>query len=87
MAKITIYNCQKSRLETINFEYTDKNTTWFDDCVNDQDVHMITDVFGGLLIRQNGYNYPVWINGVSRAKIGYSRRKAFELKASYTKSS
>ena len=82
MAEITIYNSQKSRLETINFEFTDKNTTWFDDCVNDQDVHMITDVFGGLLIRECGYNYPVWIDGVSRAEIGYSRREAFELKGS-----
>jgi hypothetical protein len=87
MAEITIYNSQKSRLETINFEFTDKNTTWFDDCVNDQDVHMIVDVFGGLLIRQYGYNYPVWIDGVSRAQIGYSPRKAFKLKGSYTKSS
>ena len=87
MAEITIYNTQKSRLETINLEFTDKNTTWFDDCVNDQDVHMITDVFGGLLIREYGYNYPVWIDSVSRAEIGYIRRKAFELKGSYTKSS
>ena len=87
MAEITIYNTEKSRLETINFEFTDKNTTWFDDCVNDQDVHMITDVFGGLLIRQYGYNYPVWIDGVSRAQIGYGSRKAFELRDSYTKSS
>jgi hypothetical protein len=87
MTEITIYNFQKSRLETINFEFTDKNTTWFDDCVNDQDVHMITDAFGGLLIREYGYNYPVWIDGVSRAEIGYSRRKAFDVKGSYTKSS
>jgi hypothetical protein len=87
MAEITIYNSQKSRLETINFEFTDKNTTWFDDSVNDQDVHMIVDVFGGLLIRQYGYNYPVWIDGVSRAQIEYSPRKAFKLKGSYTKSS
>jgi hypothetical protein len=35
MAEITIYNTEKSRLETINLEFTDKNTTWFDDCVND----------------------------------------------------
>jgi hypothetical protein len=87
MAEITIYNTQKFRLETINLEFTDKNTTWFDDCVNDQHVHMITDVFGGLLIKEYGYNYPVWVDGVSRAQIGYSRRKAFELKASYTQSS
>ena len=87
MAEITIYNSLKCRLETIDFEFTDKNTTWFDDCVNDQDVHMITDAFGGLLIKEYGYNYPVWIDGVSRAAIGYSKHKAFSLKAGYTKSS
>jgi len=85
MAELTIYKTLKSRLETINFEITDKNTTWFDDWENDQDVYMITDVFGGLLIKERGYNYPVWIDGVSRAEIGYSRDKAFELKDSYTK--
>jgi hypothetical protein len=87
MAEITIYNTKKCRLETIHLEFTGQNTTWFDDCVNDQDVHMITDVFGGLLIREYGYNYPLWIDGVSRAQIGFSPRKAFELKASHTKSS
>lgn len=87
MAEITIYNTEKSRLETIHLEFTDQNTTWFDDGVNDQDVHMITDVFGGLLIKECGYNYPLWIDGVSRAQIGFSPHKAFELKASYTKSS
>ena len=86
MTEIAIYNSQKSRLETINFEFTDKNTTWFDDCANDQDVHMITDAFGGLLIKGCGYKYPVWIDGASRAEIKYSRDKAFELKDGYTKS-
>ena len=56
MAEFTIYNTSKSRLETISFEFTDKNTTWFDDNVDDRDVHMITDAFGGLLISQNGYH-------------------------------
>ncbi len=61
MAEITIYNALKSRLETIDIEFTDKNTTWFDDCINDQNIHMITDAFGGLLIREYGYNYPIWM--------------------------
>jgi len=87
MAEITIYNTEKSRLETIHLDFTGQNTTWFDDCVNNHDVHMITDVCGGLLIREYGYSYPVWIDGVSRAQIGFSPHKAFELKASYTKSS
>jgi len=43
MAEIKIYNSLKSRLETIDFEFTDQNTTWFDDCLNDHDIYMITD--------------------------------------------
>jgi len=48
---------------------------------------MITDAFGGLLIREHGYNYPVWFDGVSRDTIRYSKHKAFSLKVGYTKSS
>jgi hypothetical protein len=47
----------------------------------------ITDVFGGLLIREYGYNYPVWFDGISRDTIRYSKHKAFSLKAGYTKNS
>jgi hypothetical protein len=86
MAKITIYNSQKSRLETIECEFTDKNTTWFDDCVNDQDIHMIADVFDGLLIRENGYGYPIWIDGVSRDDIEYNKDNALKLKSVYIES-
>ena len=45
---------------------------------------MITDAFDGLLTKEYGYNYPVWIDGVSRAEIGHSRHKASSLKADYT---
>ena len=81
--EITIYNSLKSGLETINFDVTDKNTTWFDDCPNDHDIHMITDVDGGLLISECGYNYPFWIDAASRAGIDYSKQKARELIALY----
>jgi len=81
--EITIYNSLKSRLETINCEFTDKNTTWFDDCTDDHDIHTITDVDGGLLISECGYNYPFWIDDASRAGIDYSKQKARELRALY----
>jgi len=81
--QITIYNSSKNRLETINLEFTDKNTTWFDDCTDDHDIHMISDVDAGLLITERGYNYPFWIDGASREGIGYSREKAQELIALY----
>ena len=70
---VLIYNPQKGRLETIDVEFTEKNTTWF---AMGQDIKMITDVQGGLLIGQGGYNYPVLVYDISRSDVGYDRRKA-----------
>jgi len=81
---ITIFNTLKSRLETIDFERSAKNTTWFDDYEKDHEVSMITDMNGGILISERGYAYPVWFDGISRADIGYDKQKAVELKGSYT---
>lgn len=78
MKEITIYNTRKSRLETIRFEFTAKNTTWFDDREN-YVVYLIADVFGGLLIQESGYTYPILIDEVSRADIGNNQQKALEL--------
>jgi hypothetical protein len=30
MKEITIYNTLKSRLETVHFDFTPENTTWFE---------------------------------------------------------
>ncbi len=84
MAELTIYNTSRSRLETIKFEFTDENTTWFDDHVHDRDVHMITDAFGGLLISLSGYYYPVWIDGQSRVDIAHDNHSALNLMSYYT---
>jgi hypothetical protein len=75
---ITIYNTLKGRLETVNFEFTPENTTWFDD-VEDYDIYRITDAFGGILIQETGYSYPVLIDDVSRADIGNNQQKALDL--------
>ena len=83
MMQITIYNFSKQRLETIDLQISEENTTWFDDDSDDHDVHMITDFEGGLLISPRGYEYPLWINESSRAAIDYSSRKALVLKALY----
>jgi len=72
----TVYNPQKGRLETIEIEYTDQNTTWFDSCRNAQDIYTITDFKGGILIRECGYTYPFWIYDVSRMDINHDQRKA-----------
>ncbi len=79
----TVYNPQKGRLETIDVEFTDKNTTWFDTSTDDCEIFTITDVEGDLLISEPGYTYPLRIYDMSRADIGYNQRKATELKRRY----
>ncbi len=81
--EITVYNPQQSRLETINVQVTDENTTWFDNCVDAHDIHRITDIEGGLLISEYGYSYPCWIYDKSRADIDHSQQKALELRRLY----
>ena len=74
----TVYNPQKGRLETIEVEITEDNTTRFHYSRYIGSITMITDWNGGLLIKA-GFNYPVYLDGVSREDIGYSRKKAREL--------
>ena len=78
MKEITIYNTLKGRLETIHFDFTSENTTWFDD-IEDYDIYRIADGVGGLLIQETGYTYPVLIGDVSRSDIGNNQQKALEL--------
>lgn len=78
MKNITIYNTLKGRLETVSFEFTDENTTWFDD-LEDYYIYRIADAFGGLLVQETGYTYPILIGDVSRSDIGNSQEKALEL--------
>lgn len=74
----TVYNPQKGRLETLDVEFTAANTTYFTSRGN-ASVTMITDWDGGLLIK-SGFDYPVYIYDVERADIGFSQKKARELK-------
>jgi hypothetical protein len=79
----TAYNPQKGRLETIDVEFTPDNTTWFDQCSKADDIRMITDFEGGILISEFAYTYPIWIYDISRADIGYDRKKAKQLRRQY----
>ncbi len=81
--QLTVYNPQKGRLETIDAEFTKDNTTWFSNALNPHDVSMITDVDGGILIRECDYSYPFMIYGMSRADIGFDRTKAKQLRRQY----
>jgi hypothetical protein len=60
--QITIYNTRKSRLETMDIEFTDSNTTWCGDYKDAPDICMLTELNGGLLITGFDYSYPVWQN-------------------------
>ncbi len=79
-----VYNPQKTRLETIDITFTDKNTTWFDAPDNNTGVSLIADFEGGLLIAGSNYSYPVLIYDVSRSDINHDRQKAEELKRMHT---
>lgn len=77
--QMIIYNTAKQRLQTVNIEITEKNSTWFDDRSDADLIYRITDYEEGLLIKEDNYNYPVWIDGVSRADINHDPRRAEEL--------
>lgn len=79
--QVTIYNTNKHRLVTVEVEFTDKNTTWFDDSTDI--IYKITDMNGGLLIGKNDYSYPVWVDGVTREDIEHSGYEAKKLLAMY----
>ena len=80
----TVYNPQKGRLETINIEFTDENTTWFDDHEKIEEIYMVTDFEGGLIIGGCNYDYPILVYDVSRSDINGSIKKALDLKKRYT---
>jgi hypothetical protein len=79
----TVYNPQKGRLETINIDFTDKNTTWFDDHEKIEEIYTITDFKGGLIIGGLKYDYPIFVYDISRSDINDDISKALELKKMY----
>jgi hypothetical protein len=81
--QITIANPQKGSLETIDIEFTDQNTTWFDDKKNTDGIYRVTDFEGGLLISELDYSYPILIYDKSRKDIDYDKHKANELRLMY----
>lgn len=79
--EMTVYTPQKGRLETITVDATCENTTWFDTALAHDDIAMITDWHGDLLISGKGRDYPIRIYDVSRAEIGHSQRQAKALRS------
>ncbi len=80
----TVYNPQKDRLETINIDFTDENTTWFDDHEKIEEIHMITDFEGGLIIGGYNYEYPIFVYDISRSDINYDIKEVLDLQKTYT---
>jgi len=80
--ELTTYNPQKGRLETLEVEFAAENTTWFE-YSRRTSVSTITDFKGGILIKKNDFSYPIWLYNISRADIGYSKKKAREIMKSY----
>ncbi|MDY6844722.1 MAG: hypothetical protein SVW57_11580 [Thermodesulfobacteriota bacterium] len=78
MKEITLYHALKGSYESVNFEFTAENTTWFDDRETFE-VYRIADGLGGLLIQETGYSYPILTDDISRAGIGNDEHKALEL--------
>ena len=78
MKNLTIYNTLKGRHETVDFEFTSDNTTWFDDS-EVYDIYRIADAFGGLLIQESGYSYPILIGDITRADIANNEQRDLEL--------
>ena len=81
--KIIVCNPQKGRLETIDIEFNENNTTWFNKYRKPRAIRMITDLDGGLLISEFDYTYPIWIYDASRADIGNDQKKARQLRRRY----
>ena len=82
--KQIVYNPQKGRLETIDINFTDRNTTWFDNIENNTGVSLIADFKDGLLIAENNYSNPILIYDISRSDINHDREKAEVLKRRHT---
>ena len=79
----TAHNPQKGRLETINVNFTDENTTWFDNCEDNHGIFSITDFQGGILIKEADYTSPLYVYDISRADIGHDNRRARTLHRQY----
>ena len=81
--EITIYNIDKSRLETIDIDITKDNTTWFKDSTENRGIRTLTDFEGSLLISEYNYDYPVLVYNATRKDIDCDIHKALELKESH----
>ncbi len=80
----TVNNPYKGRLETINIDFTDENTTWFEGQENIEEIYMVTDFEGALIIGGCNYDYPILVYDISRSDINYDIKEVLDLQKTYT---
>jgi hypothetical protein len=44
--EMTVWYSPEQRLMTMDVAFTKENTTWFEECTKEHDIHKITDVAG-----------------------------------------
>jgi len=74
--RITVFNPQKGRNETLDVTINETNTTWFNNGLDMDGIYLMADLDVGLLIQKSGYSYPVLFYGLTRAKIDYNPQAA-----------
>ncbi len=80
----TVYNPQKGRLETIHIEFTDENTTLFDDHEKVEEEYVVTDFEEGLVLAGCNYDYPILVYDISRSEVNNDIKRALDLNKTYT---
>jgi hypothetical protein len=51
---------------------------------NIEEIYMVTDFEGGLIIGGYNYDYPILVYDISRSDINYDRKKVLDLQKTYT---
>jgi len=79
-----VYNAQKADSKRLmwNSPLTIRPGS-FSQCSKADDIRMITDFEDGIPISEFNYARPIWIYDISRADIGYNRKKAEQLRRQY----
>lgn len=81
--QIMVCNPQKGRYETIEVVFTEDNTTWFDEYEDSDGIFSITDLPGGILIREADYTHPLYLYDISREDIGHDHGRARAVHSQY----
>ncbi len=51
---------------------------------NIEEIYMVTDFEGGLIIGGYNYDYPILVYDISRSDINYDIKKVLDLQKTYT---